>query len=70
MHGDMGAWGWWMMVLMPLIWISLPALIAWAVWAAARPRSGSPTLLDLLKDSYARGRITRDQFEQAKKDLA
>lgn len=70
MHGDMGAWGWWMMAFMPLLWLGLPALIAWVVWAAARPRHESATSLDLLKDRYARGEITREQFDQAKGDLA
>lgn len=59
-----------MMVVMPLIWIGVPALIAWVVWAVARPRREPATPLDLLKESYARGQITRDQFEQMKKDLA
>ncbi len=70
MHGDMGAWGWWMMAVVPLLWLGLPALIAWAVWAAARPRRESATPLELPKESYARGQITRDQFDQAKGDLA
>lgn len=70
MHGDMGAWGWWMMAVMPLLWLGLPALIAWAVWAAARPRRQSATPLELVKERYARGEITREQFEQTKKDLS
>jgi uncharacterized membrane protein len=65
----MGAWGWSMMAFMPLLWLGLPALIAWAVWAADRPSRESATPLDLLKESYARGQITHDQFEQTKKDL-
>lgn len=71
MHdGDMGAWGVWMMAVMALIWIGVPVLIAWAVWVAARNRRESSTPLDLLKESYARGQITRSEYEQAKKDLA
>lgn len=67
MHGDMNTWGW-MMVVIPMVWIALPALIAWVVWTA-RPRHGSANPLDLLKQRYAGGQITREQFEQAKKDL-
>lgn len=70
MHGDIGDWGWSMMIVMPLLWLGLPAMIAWAVWAATRPRHMTATPLDLLKKTYARGEITREQFEQAKKDLA
>ncbi len=69
MNGDMGAWGWWMMAVMPLLWIGLPALIAWAVWAAARPRREPATPLDLVQGRYARGEITREQFQQTKQDL-
>lgn len=70
MHGDMGAWGWSMMAVMPLLWLGLPALIAWAVWAASRPRHEPATPLDLVRERYARGEITREQLDQAKADLA
>jgi uncharacterized membrane protein len=70
MHGDMGNWGWSMMAFMPLLWLGLPALIAWAVWTASRQRSEPATPLDQLKQTYARGEITHEQFEQGKKDLA
>lgn len=68
MHGDIGNWGWSMMIVMPLLWLGLPALVAWAVWASAQPRHETATPLDVLKKTYARGEITRDQFEQTKKD--
>jgi uncharacterized membrane protein len=71
MHdGDMGIWGWSMMVVMPLLWLGIPALIAWVIWAASQPRREPATPLDLLKESYARGQITHDQFEQMKGELA
>lgn len=71
MHdGNVDAWVWWMMSAMALVWIGVPALIAWAVWAASRPRRESATPLDLLKRTYARGQISHDEFEKAKEDLA
>ena len=71
MHdGDMGSLGWSMVVVMPLLWLGLPALIAWAIWAASRSRTEPATPLDLLKQSYARGQITHAEYEQAKKELA
>lgn len=69
-YGDMGAWAGFMMAVMALVWIGVSALIAWAVWVAARRGRESATPLDLLKESYARGQITHDQFEQTRKDLA
>ena len=68
-HGDMGAWGWWMMAIGPLVWVGLLLLGAWVISVALRPRSERATPLDLLKESYARGKIPRETFEQAKKDL-
>jgi uncharacterized membrane protein len=71
MHdGDMGAWAWSMMAVMALVWIAIPALIAWAIWVVSRSRHEPPTPLELLKQTYARGQITHDQFEQMKRDLA
>lgn len=69
-NGDMGAWAWWMMGVMAAVWIAIPALIAWAIWAAGRSRHEPDTPLDLLRQTYARGQITHAQFEQMKKDLA
>jgi putative membrane protein len=64
---------WWMLLciigLGAVIW-----LIVWAITAAGR-RNGpahelpSRTPLEIAKERYARGEITRDQFEQMKKDL-
>ncbi len=70
MHGDMGWAAGAMMVIPALVWMGAPALIAWLVWSGSHLRQESPTPLDLLKESYARGRITREEFEQARKDLA
>ena len=71
MHdGDIGTLGWSMMVVMPLLWLGIPALFAWAVWAASRSRQEPATPLDLLRQTYARGEITHDQFERMKKELA
>lgn len=39
MHGgDMGTLGWSMMMIMPLLWLGIPALIAWAIWTVSRSR--------------------------------
>lgn len=70
MHGDIGNIGWLWMGLMPILWLGLPALIAWIVWTATRPRHDLTTPLDLLRERYARGEISREQFDQATKDLA
>lgn len=77
MHWGYGMGGGWMM----LFWILLAAaVIAVVVWAVAR--SGSQTLPpagsqgpppagaeDILRERYARGEITREQFDQMRGDL-
>lgn len=76
-----GNWGgnmWWGWLLMLLFWVLLiggvVALVAWSV-RLVRP-SGSGVggrpgeALEILKQRYARGEITGEQFEQMKRDLA
>ncbi len=67
-----GFMGWWMILPMVVFWGGLIALI---VWGARRLTGGcghdhSHNALDVAKERYARGEITREQFEQLKKDLA
>ena len=75
-YGDMGAWGWWMMVVGSVIWLGFLAAIAAGAWAALKPaqeRAGSeprPTPLEILKVRYARGDLSREEFEHRKVDLA
>ena len=69
MLGYMGLWGL-MMLPMALLWMGFPALVIWGCWSALRPGNQRRSALDVLKETYARGQITRGQFEQAKRDLA
>ncbi len=77
----MGWWhygGWWAglgILLMIVFW----GLIIWLiVWAIRRSGAGSvsgsnqvqQTPLEIAKTRYARGEITKEQFEQIKKDLS
>jgi uncharacterized membrane protein len=69
MHGDMGFAGWGVMIVPTLVWLGFVVVIAWGAWSTFRTRREPDSALDLLKDSYARGRITRDEYLQAKNDL-
>jgi putative membrane protein len=71
-----GNWGWGMglMMLVGLIfWGSIIWLIIWGITRLTRREVHSaalkPTPLDIARERYARGEITREQFEQIKKDL-
>ena len=66
--------GWWMLfggVIFILFWGAVIWLAVWAVrrFSAGNPPGGNHTPLDIARERYARGEITREQFEQIKKDL-
>jgi putative membrane protein len=78
-------WGWWggmgiMMIIgmafMVLFWGGIIWLIIWGVRRMAEPRAygqatgGRPSPLDIARERYARGEVTKEQFEQLKKDLS
>ncbi len=68
--------GWWWgifgLVWMTLFWGGLILLAAWAFRRATGDRRSPEreTPLEIAKARYARGEITREQFEQLKRDLA
>lgn len=68
-------WGWWMVfggIWMVVFWGGIIALIVWGISRLTRRGSSSPekqTPLEIAKERYARGEITKEQFEQIKKDL-
>ncbi len=70
-----GAWMIVMMVLMVLFWGGIIALIVWAISRLTRRASKSESQmvksnpLDIAKERYAKGEITKEQYEQIKKDL-
>lgn len=73
MMGGMEGWGWgWVglgILHMALFWVlvilGIVVLVKWL--AGSAPRSETP--VDILKERYAKGELTRDQFEQMKRDL-
>ncbi len=69
-----GGFGWGVMGLgllwMVIVWGAIIALIVWGVRRATRnnvPITRSP--VDIAKERYARGEITKEQFEQIRRDL-
>jgi len=70
---DGGALGWMWMLGGLLVMVGFVVLIVWAVGAVNRggtsSEPGRPTPLDILRERYARGEITQQEFEQAKKTL-
>jgi len=70
---DGGALGWIWMLGGLLVMVGFVVLIVWAVGAMSRGGTsrepGRPAPLDILRDRFARGEITQQEFEQAKKTL-
>jgi putative membrane protein len=71
MH-DLG--GWWIVgwLILALIWVGVAALGWWSFkWFSKRNSlKTKQTPLDIAKERYAKGEITKEQFEQIKKDLS
>ncbi len=58
-----------------IMWILIIALIFVLIWSNTRERNkyipfdGEETAMDILKKRYAKGEITKEQFDQMKIDL-
>lgn len=79
MMGYYSGWGWIGAVMggifMLLFWAALIFFIIWLIRSLTQPSRSSttpptPSPLDIAKARYARGDITKEQFEQLKKDLS
>jgi putative membrane protein len=68
MMGGMGGPG---MLLMGMLWIGVIALIVWGLMSMfrAQQRASEPDAQEILKRRYARGEISREEFEQARTTL-
>ena len=67
--------GWWMGfggLWMLIFWGGLIALIVWGIKKLTDGGGSSPRRnpLDVAKERYANGKISREEFEQIKKDLS
>ncbi len=66
---DGGGMGWggglFMLLFFGLVVIGTIAVVRWLV----TPCRGRESALEILKQRYARGEITREQFEEMKKDI-
>ena len=72
MHDGMGWWMLWGGAMMVLFW---GVIIGGAVWLVARlgaDRGGrrDESALDVARRRYASGELTREEFDQIRKDLA
>ena len=77
--GNFGVWGWIGLILNLVFWVALIAgLVLLVVWAIRRARipagtgpqaTGQLTAKEILQAKYARGDISREQYEIRKQQL-
>jgi len=76
MWGAHDGMGWWMvigMIWMVVFWGAIVALIIWGVsrfTGGPTGRGDSESSLEIARRRYASGEITREQFEQLRRDLS
>ena len=72
-HGNYGWSAWPMLAGGALFWGSLISLVAWGFHRSTRRSEGSAAYgrspLDHLKERYAKGEISKERFEEMKRDL-
>jgi putative membrane protein len=60
-----------MMLLMAIGWLVVVGAVAAGIWwLLNRRRRAADVALDVLRERYARGEITREEFENKRRDLA
>jgi putative membrane protein len=72
MHPMWGVWGIGMMLMMLIFWGLVIVGVVLAIrWLASQGRESRPTdaALDILRQRYARGDISKEEFEAKKRDL-
>jgi putative membrane protein len=71
--------GWWMIfggIWMVVFWGAIIALIIWGIKKltersnSGEDAAGKSSPLDVVKERYARGEISKEEFERMKKDLS
>ncbi len=71
-----GGWLWglvtlvfWLLILAGIVLLVLWGIRAYRRWEATSSGAGTSRALEILKERYARGELTREQYEQMRRDI-
>lgn len=67
--GHMSGWGWGWMAFGWLFMLSLVVLVVWFVGRISSPSPGKPDPEEILTDRFARGEMSREEFEERRAAL-
>jgi len=60
-----------MMILLTFLWLLLlVGIVLIAIWLATRYRAPGESPLDILNRRYARGEISREEYERMKQEIS
>jgi putative membrane protein len=60
-----------MVVLMVIFWGTIIALVIWGIKKLTKHSSGTKSsAFDIVRERYVKGEITKEQFEELKKELS
>jgi putative membrane protein len=61
-----------MMLFGAVFWLAILVAVGLAIWWLARRRrpTGRDAALEMLRERYARGELSREEFEARRRDLA
>ena len=68
MHWGYGLGGW-MMLFWFILAAAIVSLVVWAIVRGATQTRGAAGAEDVLRERYARGEISREEFERMRDDL-
>ena len=70
-NGAIGGWGIFGVVMMVLSWVAVIVLVVWGIKQFTKEKTTtSKGVLDIAKERYAKGEISKEEFEQIKRDLS
>ena len=70
-NGAIGGWGIFGVVMMVLFWVAVIVLVVWGIKQFTKEKTTtSKGALDIAKERYAKGEISKEEFEQIKRDLS